>query len=119
MIIDNELVLDAAQALTASAQTDSIDLGNGELEAKAAYARMLITTAGAGTGTVTLAVQSSDDDSTWVTVSSGPATVGTALTKGLVLKTAIPPDMGRYIRASIVVSGTVTAAVGFIDVTTG
>jgi hypothetical protein len=117
MIIDNEMVLKADQALTADASTSSIDLVAGGLEAKPAFLRALITTAGAGTGTVSFQVSSSADNSTFKVVAASEAFVGTALTKGKVIKVPIPADMGRYLKGTVDVTGTVSAGVAFLDVT--
>ena len=114
MIIDNELVFSEELALTASANATGKEVTGMGLESKQAKLRLLVTTAGAGTGTVTLKAQGSSDDSTYVDLELSAAVVGTALTKGKTIKVTIPPNDYKYLRAAVVVSGTVTGAKGFI-----
>ena len=119
MTIDQELVFAETQALTASANTAGKNLGAGALEAKAAFIRATIKTAGAGTGTVQLAVEGSDDNSSFTRLSTSPAVVASELAAGDKLKVPIPPSEYAYLRAAVVVTGTVSAGAALIDIEVG
>ena len=120
MIIDNELVLSEELSLIAAGSTTGILTGGLALESKAAKIRCTVTTAGAGTGTTSISAEGSNTlGSGYVTLATSQAFAGTACVKGKVISVAIPANDYVYLRATVVVSGTLTAAKGFIDVEVG
>lgn len=82
-------------------------------EGEPVWAEFIITTAGAGTGTVTFKIQDCDTvGGTYRDIAASRAYVGTELTKGKVIKVALPPENRQFIRGYATISGTVTGAVG-------
>ena len=107
MIIDKDLVLSDAQAITTdAASTNYIDMGTA---GEAAYPCTLVvrcnTTFDSATDTATLLVKlQSDSDSGFATAlvthytSDSLAVGGAALTAGGMLKIPLPPGLKRYVR---------------------
>lgn len=120
MILDKLLMLSEAQAVTATAaSTDVIDLGPikgnrrdiGVGEPLEFWANVNTTATAAGAATVNIQLQTSADNSTWVTLFDSGALALASLTAGKrVLSTKVPAGVLKYLRANYVVgTGPLTA----------
>lgn len=103
MLIDNELVLEEAMDIsaTASAAKTKDTKGAGASEGHYSYARFLITEAPTA-GFLIFGVESSDDDTTYVVEALTREYDYTELPVGTLIKVAIPAGIKRYIGAAIV-----------------
>lgn len=122
MIIDKLNIFSAAQAVTATAaSTDVIDLGplthgNTRRDIGAGEPIYLVVSVGtkataAAAATLNVQLQTSDDNSTWVTLHETGAVAVTDLTAGAqLLAAAVPRGVRRYLRVNYVVgTGPLTA----------
>jgi hypothetical protein len=124
-MIDSELVLAEAQAVTATGDTGSTntyDTGNAQLgdagqTGENLWANVVCSTTATSGGGATIAgvLQSSTDDATWVDAVAGPAIAVASVTAGTVLlQVQPPPGMSRYWRTVIRV-GTAVLTAGAFD----
>lgn len=120
MILDKLLMFSEAQAVTASAaSTDVIDLGPidgtrrdiGVGEPLEFWANVNTTAAAAGAATVNIQLQTSADNSTWVTLLDSGSLALAALTAGKrVISAKVPQGVLKYLRVNYVVgTGPLTA----------
>ncbi|UPY96259.1 MULTISPECIES: Bbp16 family capsid cement protein [Pectobacterium] len=120
MILDKLLMFSEAQAITASTvSTDIIDLGPidgnrrdiGVGEPLEFFVNVNTTATAAGAATVNIQLQTSADNSTWVTLSDSGALALSALTVGKrVVSLKVPQGVLRYLRVSYAVAtGPLTA----------
>ncbi|MCW5737803.1 MAG: hypothetical protein KIS73_27025 [Enhydrobacter sp.] len=106
MIVDNNLYMSDAQALTAAAaSTKSLDMatalrnvGSGEpIELVVAVKSALLASGGAAN--LTVALQDSADNSSFTTVVTGPAVAKASLVAGFeLLRIRLPAGLRRYIQ---------------------
>lgn len=106
MIVDNNLYMSDAQAITATAaSTKSLDfgnalrlIGNGEpIELIVVVKTQLVAAAGAAS--LTVALQDSADNSSFSTVVTGPAIAKASLVAGYeLLRIRLPAGLQRYIQ---------------------
>lgn len=119
MILDKQLVLSDAQAITGSTNsTDYVDsLAAGTGYNSEVYVQFLVDTVFGGTAgsTVALAIQTAQDSAFATLVQNIVVATPTiaALVAGYNVSMKIPPVAGRYIRAYYTVTGTVAS--GNID----
>ena len=123
MITDSNLLLDSATALTTSrASTNVIDLGVsrdiGQSHLALAWQFITLPTA-SGAATVTVALQTSADNSTWITLLTSdvmPITAFTAAAPWGYFRPEVPLGVLRYVRLNYTIAtgpltaGTVTAS---------
>lgn len=120
MILDKLLMFSEAQAVTASAaSTDVVDLGPidgtrrdiGVGEPLEFWANVNTTAAAAGAATVNIQLQTSADNSTWVTLLDSGSLALAALTAGKrVISAKVPQGVLKYLRVNYVVgTGPLTA----------
>ena len=115
MILDNTLVLAEKQAITAATTLASTHVHDTKAAANVGIgepmyfvAQVAVTLAG-GTD-VQAVLQTSDDNSAWTTVQSGPVVATANLKAGRVLAAHRQPiGLKRYIRAAFTSTGTFTA----------
>lgn len=121
MILDNNLVLSAAQIVTATADSqnivDTLNAGNTQSPSARIRASMKVAATDSGSdATVTVAISTSADLVTWVVLSQTAAIAFAALSPAgsVLLDSAIPNGSRRYIKlVYTVASGPLTA--GSID----
>lgn len=115
MLIDSELVLEAAMDISATAEAAvTKDTGGaGASEGHKTYARFMISTAPTA-GTFAFHVSESSDDSTFTAAKSSRTYGFAELVKGKEIKIEVPADVERYIGAGVVVD-TGTGGVAHVD----
>ena len=126
MLIDAELVLEAAMDISATAEAavtkdtgaphvnpDSQGPSGGASEGHKTYARFLITTA-ASAGSVIFHASESTDDSTFTKSKSSRSYAFGELPAGTIVKVEVPPDTARYIGAGVTAI-TFTGGVAHVD----
>ena len=127
MIIDKNLQLSDAQAVTASAaSTNVIDLGAAYQEvAQGGMLHLVVsvptTVTAAGAATVTVALQQSADNSTYTDVVVSPAIGKASLAAGAQVVLPVPPGLAsRYLRAYYTVAtGPLTAGTFSANIVSG
>ena len=118
MLIDNNLILSNAQAVTSTAvSTNVVDQGAAaDAVARAPYVEFLVNTSftASGSATMQLELQDSADNSTFNTVLITEAIPKATLVAGYRRRFKLPPGVRRYIAANYTVAtGPMTA--GKID----
>lgn len=105
MIVDNNLYMSDAQAVTASAaSTKSLDFGSalrhiGDGEELNLVVQVASTLTSGGSATVQVSLQDSTDNSSFTTVASGPAIAYGSLPAGTeLLRIKLPAGLRRYIQ---------------------
>jgi hypothetical protein len=112
-ILDNELTFSNAQAVTATAVSTNVvdlgvdrDIGVGE----PVYFAVQVGTGFAGLTSLNVALQTSDDNSTWTDLATSGAIPVASLTAGAQpVRMVVPSSTKRYLRVNYTVAGTGTA----------
>ena len=104
------------QTVTASAASektlDTVASGDAVAIGAALACRCIASADGTGSGTIAVALQTSDDKSTWKTLLQTGGVVGSEIKAGdTIADFRVPQGCKRYLRVNYVVSGTVTATV--------
>ena len=112
MILDKELVFSEAQAVkSTAASTKVVDLGAaGDAIGQELTFHAVVGTTFAGLTNIKIAVQTSEDGTTWTDmVSSGTIALANLTAGSEVFCVRIPQGLKRHIRLNYTVSGTGTA----------
>lgn len=111
MIIDKDLMFSDDQEVKASGNSTVLDLGAaGDAVGQELTIHGIVTTAFAGATSLTIAVQTSEDKSTYTTLVQSGAIPVADLTRGAeVFCVRCPKGFKRYIRLAYTIAGTGTA----------